>query len=151
MLPMSGFLRFALFAAQCSETPLVSAQKVVAAWTRVGHLLHAVHTTRDARARPESYEAEKPSNNPGHNARLRLGLGCHMCLAVGAVHGDWPVSKARSCHILNLSDHLDWTLWLLRWRVGGRGRRRSLLTRQARVHLSRWRRGGKATSTRGSH
>lgn len=46
--PISGFLRLVC----CSETPPVSAQKVVAAWTGVSHLLHAVHTTRDARARP---------------------------------------------------------------------------------------------------
>jgi len=65
-LPISGFLELVC----CSETPLVSAQKVFAAWAGVSHLLHAVHTTWDARARPESYEAEKPSNNPGDYAGL---------------------------------------------------------------------------------
>lgn len=74
-----------------------------------------------------------------------------MRLAVGACHGDRPVPKAWSCHILNLSHYLDWSLWLLRWRVWGRGRGSSLLTRQARIHLTRWRWRSKATSTRGSH
>jgi len=54
----------------CSEPSLVSAQKVVATWAGVSHLLHAVHTTGDAGARPESYETEKSPNNPGDNAGL---------------------------------------------------------------------------------
>jgi len=65
-LPMSGFLELVCY----SEPPLVSAQKVVAAWAGVGHLLHAVHTTGDTGAWPESYEAEKPPNNPGDNTGL---------------------------------------------------------------------------------
>jgi len=65
-LPVSGFLELVC----CSETSLVSAQKVVAARAGVSHLLHAVHTTGDAGARPESYETEKPPNNPGDNTGL---------------------------------------------------------------------------------
>jgi len=146
-LPMSGYLELV-----CSSKPsLVSAQKVVATWAGVSHLLHAVHTTGDAGAWPESNETEKPPNNPGDNTGFRLGLGGHMRLAVRTVHGDRPVPKARSLHILNLSHNLDRTLWLLGWRVGCRWRGGSLLARQARVHLSRWRWGGKATSARGSH
>jgi len=134
-----------------SESSFVSAQEITATRARVGHLLHAVHTARDASTRPESYEAEKSSNNPGYHAWLWLGLSCHVGLTMRTCHCDRPVSETRSCHILNLSHHLDWSLGLLWCRIWGGRRRSSLLSRQARVHLSRRRWRGKATSSTSGH
>jgi len=151
---MNAFLRrlsFAFCRFSDSESSFVSAQEITATRARVGHLLHAVHTARDASTRPESYEAEKSSNNPGYHAWLWLSLSCHVGLTMRTCHCDRPVSETRSCHILNLSHHLDWSLGLLWCRIWGGRRRSSLLSRQARVHLSRRRWRGKATSSTSGH
>jgi len=144
-------LSFAFCWCSDSESSFVSAQEITATRARVGHLLHAVHTARDASTRPESYEAEKSSNNPGYHAWLWLSLSCHVGLTMRTCHCDRPVSETRSCHILNLSHHLDWSLGLLWCRIWGGRRRSSLLSRQARVHLSRRRWRGKATSSTSGH
>ena len=72
----------------------------------ISYRLETVHTEGDAGAGPEAEEAAGAAQDPGHGARLLLGLGGDRGLAVGAGHLHRPVAETRGLDILDLRIHI---------------------------------------------
>jgi len=101
------------------DASLVPAQGVVARGAGVSHLVKTVNAARYAGTRPESHEAEDPTNDPGEGTGLGGGPGGDVLLAVRAHHGHCTVPKTWALHILDLGHHLHRGLGL--HGLGGRG------------------------------
>ena len=70
----------------------------------ISYRLKTVHTEGDAGAGPEAEEAAGAAEDPGHGARLLLGLGGDRGLAVRAGHLHRSVAETRGLDILDLGD-----------------------------------------------